>query len=256
MIQKKLSDFVFQDAHRDMVLAGADSQNEVEVVYQPDVELYRLWQVETSREANLSTPAVGDAILRVTTTGIHFPGLALKTVATIGCKQVLDDSTTNNNPSLQITLIQDELQAEGPEPLVWVFHQLTGTGGSKQNKGGLFPPSPFSLLRGNNNGGGDTQGTTDQRQQQRRTHSTNIISAECTTTDDESSSIVFRSVAKLSINVSFPSFLLRILPVSKQMAESQGSEAIQRVVSRDIGPSLEALKQKFEQESIEANQGE
>lgn len=225
-----------------MILAGADSQNRVHVLHQPDIELYRLWHVETSREPHLATPSVGDAILKVTTTGIHFPGLALNTVATVGCKQVLQDG----HSELQITLIQDELQAEGPEPLVWVFHQLTGTGGNKQNKSGMFPPTPFSLLRGNNQGGSSTTGD-----QQRRTHSTNVISAEyATNNEDESLSIVFRSVAKLSICVSFPTILLKILPVSKQMAESQGSEAINRVVTRDIGPSLEALKKKYEQECI------
>jgi hypothetical protein len=50
--------------------------------------------------------------------------------------------------------------------------------------------------------------------------------------------------------------LLRLLPVSKQMAESQGSEAINRVVSRDIGPSLEALKKKFELEYIPMDKGQ
>jgi hypothetical protein len=236
-LQNKLSTFLFEDSHRDMILAGADSQNEVQLQQYADIELYRLWQVETSRIPNLASPSVGDAILRVTTTGIHFPGLALKTVATVGCKKVLDDST--NTASLQITLINDELQAEGPAPLLWVFQQLTGTG--KQNKSGEFPPSPFSLLRGNNNQDAD---------QQRRTHSTNVITAECTATDKDAVSIVFCSAAQLSISVSFPSILLKILPVSKEMAESQGSEAINRVVTRDIGPSLEALKKKFEVECI------
>jgi len=226
-----LQDFLFQDEHRDMILAGADSQNKIQVLHHPDIELYRLWQIETRREPNLVAPSVGDAILRVTTHGIHFPGLTLKTVATVGCKQVMTEDT---HPCLQITLIQDELQAEGPEPLVWVFHQLTGTGESS-----FF--SPFSLLRGNNS----------QADQQRRTHSTNVITAEC---DKESLSIIFRSVAKLSIDVSFPSMLLRILPVSKEMAESQGSDAINKVVNRDIGPSLEALKNKYQQEYCENEQ--
>lgn len=245
-LQNKLSTFIFEDSHRDMVLAGVDSQNEVQLLQHPDIELYRLWQVETSRKPNLDTPSVGDAILRVTTTGISFPGLTLKTVVTVGCKKVLDDST--NTASLQITLIQDELQAEGPPPLVWVFQQLTGTG--KQSESGVFPPTPFSLLPGNTNQAPDAA-------QQRRTHSTNVITAECTTDNDKDSvSISFCSVAQLSISVSFPSMLLRLLPVSKQMAESQGSEAINRVVSRDIGPSLEALKKKFELEYIPMDKGQ
>ena len=56
--------------------------------------------------------------------------------------------------------------------------------------------------------------------------------------------------------MSFPSILLKIFPVSKEMAESQGTEAINRVVSRDIGPSLEALKKKFELECIPMDEEE
>lgn len=255
-LQNQVANFLFQDENRDSILAGVGSKNPVQVLHQPDIELYRLWQVETSRQPHLATPSIGDAILKVTTTGIHFPGLTLKTVATVGCKEV----QAPNHAALEITLIQDELQAEGPEPLVWVFQQLTGTGpkNNDNKSNGIFPPIPFSLLRGNNPRG-DTR-SNQGNNQERLTHSTNIITAECSTIKDddgkEVSSVIFRSVAKLSINVSFPSFLLRILPVSKQMAESQGSDAIHRVVTRDIGPSLEALKKKYENEIMNIDKQE
>lgn len=62
-------------------------------------------------------------------------------------------------------------------------------------------------------------------------------------------------MACLVIDVSFPSLLLNILPVSKQLAERQGSAAIARVVERDIGPSLEALRQRYMEELVMKSDG-
>jgi hypothetical protein len=215
-----LESFFFCDGIRDMILAGGsendgNSKNEIELLSTPDVALYHLWQVEASNAPSFESPMVGDSILRVTTHGIHFPGLTIRTRATVGCKKVLvsndEDDTATPTPQLQITLITDELQAQGPDTLVWVFKQLTG---------------------GNNKRSSSSD---------RRTHSTNTISAETT----PEGGVIFRSVARLMIDVSFPSLLLSILPVSKQMAERQGSDAIRKVVERDIGPSLEAVRKLY-----------
>lgn len=217
-----LEQFFFCDSIRDMILAGGsdkdiNSKNDVELLSSPDAALYDLWQVEARKVPSFETPLTTDAILCVTTHGIHFPGLTIRTRATVGCKKVLvrndTDDTSTSTPQLQITLIKDELQAQGPQTLVWVFDQLTG---------------------GHNNN--ERPSSSD-----RRTHSTNTICAET----DQQGGVVFRSVARLLIDVSFPSLLLNILPVSKQMAEQQGSDAIRKVVERDIGPSLEAVRQLY-----------
>lgn len=210
---KELTKFFFDPAIRDRVLRGGDDDkasgaNRLQVLTNPDVSLYNLWKVEASHAPNFVPPQVGDPILRVTTHGIHFPGLQIRTRATVGCKKVLMDKS----PQLQITLITDELQATGPDPLVWVFRSLTGA--NQKNK----------------------KSAAD-----RRTHSTNTLAMEAT----PDGRAIFSSVAHLAIDVSFPSFLLKILPVSKTMAEQQGSEAIRKVVERDIGPSLEAVRQLY-----------
>lgn len=206
-----VADVLFE--HRNKILAG--TKNRVELLPAPDVRQYYLqWKVEAEKNG-VVVPTVGDAILRVTTTAIQFPGLTLQTVATVGCKEVVDSENKNAAPSLQITLIDDELQASGPEPLVWVFYKLTGA---------------------NNKNNRRSKSTSE-----RTTHSTNIITAE--KTDDNM--VVFRSVARLVIDVSFPSLLLTLLPTSHRQAETQGSKAIQSVVERDIGPTLEALRTKY-----------
>jgi len=184
----------------------AGTKNRVQLLQTPGISLYRAWQIEAEKNG-VVPPVVGeDPILRVTTTAIKFPGLTVQTVATVGCKEVPDAR------ALQITLISDELKATGPEPLVWVFYKLTGAAAA-----------------------------TKDRRSERRTHSTNIITAE----KINPNSVVFRSVAQLVIDVSFPSLLLNLLPVSHGQAEKQGSKAIQSVVERDIGPTLEELREKY-----------
>ena len=232
-----VAEFFFRDENRDMLLAGS-RQNRIEAVQPPNSELYHLWEVEAEAAKNVR-PSMEDPILRVTTDGINFPGgLAIRTIATVGCKKV---STKTTYPELQITLICDELEAHGPEPWVWLFNRLTGGGGgggggggnNKKDEGIMMPRLtllPFFETS-----------PKARRRSERSTHSSNSITAETT-----ENGVVFRSVVRLDIDMSFPTLLLNVLPVSKQMAEKQGSEAILDVVERDIGPSLEALCQRYE----------
>jgi hypothetical protein len=217
-----LAEFFFRDENRNMLLAGS-SHNRVQTLRTPNVELYRLWEVEAAKN-HVARPSMSDDILLVTTNGISFLGLDINTIATIGCKKV-----SGANPELQITLICDELEVQGPGPLVWVFNQLTGSGGIKDmipQPSKLFP-FYFEEPRA--------------RGSERSTHSSNSITAE-----KIENGVVFRSVVQLTIDVSFPTLLLNALPVSKQMAEQQGSKAVLQVVERDIGPSLEALCKLYE----------
>lgn len=207
---KNLDEFFFRDENCNKLLAGG-ADNRVEVYRHPEKELYRAWKAEALK-SGVAKPVVGDSVLRVTTTGIQFPGLTLKTMATVGCKQVISP----NGPELQITLIRDVLQPQGPTSLVWIFNQLTGSGGDRPGKSSSGP------------------------ERESRTHSTNRIIAD--STNDE---VVFSSAVRLVVNVSFPSILLTILPVNKRMVEKQVSNAINKVVERDIGPSMEALHSRY-----------
>jgi hypothetical protein len=214
-----LAEFFFREENRNMLLAGS-SHNRVQTLRTPNVELYRLWEVEAAKN-RVARPSMSDDILLVTTSGISFLGLDINTIATIGCKKVL-----GANPELQITLICDELEVQGPGPLVWVFNQLTGSG----NKDMIPQPNLFPFFE-----------KPRARGSERSTHSSNSITA-----DNTENGVVFRSVVQLTIDVSFPTLLLNALPVSKQMAEQQGSKAVLQVIERDIGPSLEALCKLYE----------
>jgi len=87
-----------------MLLAGS-SHNRVQAERKPDIELYHLWEVEAAKNARSS---MDDPILRVTTNGINFPGLAIRTIASVGCKKVF-----GTYPELHITFIWDELEVQG-----------------------------------------------------------------------------------------------------------------------------------------------
>jgi hypothetical protein len=223
-----LTEFFFREEHRDMLLAGSSSHNRVQVVRKPERELYHLWEDQAAKN-RFALPSMGDPILRVTTTGINFPGLAIRTIATVGCKKVFG----TDHPELQITLICDELEVQGPEPLVWVFNQLTGGGGGNKKKDMVPQLKLFPFFE-----------TPKAKSSERSTQSSNSISAEKT----ENGEVIFHSVVRLAIDMSFPTLLLNVLPVSKQMAEQQGSEVILEVVERDIGPSLEALRERYEKD--------
>ena len=232
--QSQLQGFLFRESIRDKILAGR--QNRVELLKTPNRALYQIWQEETTYKG-FAPPLPNDPILRVTSTGISFPGLALQLVATVGCKQVVRNNTGTNinntgTPELQITLLGNQLQAEGPKPLVWVFNQLTAA--DKQ-------PNNNSVNKRQRQRQPQLQLFPSQSNSRFTTHSTNTITCERT----PSGGVVFRSVAELTIDVSFPSILLNILPVSKETAEKQGSDAILKVVSQDIGPCLDELRREY-----------
>jgi hypothetical protein len=201
-----LANFFFRDEHRNMLLAGS-GPNLVEHV-KPTTTLMKQWEVEANKY-RAAKPNQGDAIVRVTTTGIHFPGLVLKTMAYVGCKK----SLVVGDPEYQFTLIRDELHVEGAAPLVWIFNQLTGVADEQSNPSGAG---------------------------RRRTHSMNKITAKTT-----SHGVVFSSNTRITIEFAFPTILMRIMPVDKRMAERQGSESISRVIERDVGPSLNRLRKIY-----------
>ena len=49
----------------------------------------------------------------------------------------------------------------------------------------------------------------------------------------------------LDIAVQFPKILLKILPVSKEKAEEQGSNSILKTLDKDTGASLKRIEEYF-----------
>jgi hypothetical protein len=203
---KSLAAFFSVDSHRDLLMRGVS--NVVEPM-EANKELMERWTAEAKRVGAVP-PEEGDPLLQVTTAGIQFPGLKILSVATIGAKLIVDDES--GYPVHEFTLVKDTIRAEGPRPIRFIFNKLTAT--------------------------------RDEEAKEQTTHSltrTTAMSAD----DSDDQMIKFISSSYLEVDVSFPKVFLRILPVSKEKAEKQGSQSILKTIEKDSGPALESFKDKY-----------
>ena len=179
--------------------------NKVEPMKSND-ELMERWVVEAKRVGAVP-PQKGDPLLQVTTSGIQFPGLKILSVAIIGAKLIVDGD--GGYPVHEFTLVKDTIKAEGPRPIRFIFNKLTAT--------------------------------RDEEAKEQTTHSLTRTTAKSAGGDK----LVFTSSSYLEVDVAFPRVLLRILPVSKEKAEEQGSQSILKTIEKDSGPALENFKKAY-----------
>lgn len=150
----------------------------------------------------------GDKVFCVTT-GINFPGLRISSLSYIGGKYIPSSTSdpSSTYPEFEFVLIKDEQEVEGPAPLKWLFYKLTGSSG-----GGKGSQSVRSL---------------------------NQVSIE---PSSDGKGMVFQSKLTLEIGVQFPSIFLKLLPVSKEKAEEQGSASISKMLDKDVVPALKRVR--------------
>lgn len=182
-----------------------------------DPSLMDQWKMAT-KSVNATPPDDRGFICKVQTSGLNFSGLQVKTVANIGTQLLQlqhDDTDTNDTFQLEFTYIDDEQIVQGPKILVSIFNVLTGKKDSddeaKKNKG-----------------------------QGQRVQSLSRLS---TTVSNDT--VVFHLDTCLDISIQFPTVLLKILPVSKEKAEEQGSEAIMKTLIKDTEAMIPKLEQFY-----------
>ena len=130
-------------------------------------------------------------------------------------------------------LLEEDFTAEGPPPLVWIFNQLTGKGRGHQP---LLSPN-----------------TLDEPHMMHvylEVYPYVCKQVEPRTSREKSSHIeqmevTFHATSRVEINISFPSFLLKILPVQKEVIERQGSLALQKNLDRDVVPGIREFRETF-----------
>jgi hypothetical protein len=110
-----------------------------------------------------------------------------------------------NYPEYQFTLLDSELEPSGPRPLVWLFNKLT-----------RYRDKTSSFTR---------------------------VSVE--NTKDEK--MVFSTDARLEAQIRIPSGILKILPGNVDLSkfESQGSDAMQKLLEKDLGPALQSFRDSY-----------
>ena len=204
---EKIFEFFKIETNRNCLVTAGNSKPCETIT--PSPELFQLWKIKADLTGG-TEPNDDDVVLQINTGGIKFPGLTLTSVAMIGCKLVTN--AVSSFPEYQFVLIDDAQQVEGAKPVVWIFNQLTGS--SKKVR--IPSDGPLSITR---------------------------VSAKLT---DDEKGIIFFSEGYLKIFVKFPAFLLRILPVSKEKAEEQGSMTIQKVIEKDVKASILAFRDLYD----------
>ena len=206
----------FRDSKHSACLISAGNTRESHTVAVSD-ELLQKWK---SRALALGAkePEATDTIISVRTGGIRFAGVTVESTSLIGSKLLLP-TAANAFPSYEFVLIQDQREATGLRPIVWVYNQLTGVGDKERDK----YTTPMSLSR----------------------------VTPCLTPDGES--VTFQIDSFLEIRINFPAILLKILPVSKEKAEAQGAEAVTKALKKDIDVSIEKFRDIYADALLSTN---
>lgn len=173
--------------------------------------LLREWQLESQR-LGVALPtreeAADQSVMQLCSKGISFSGLTVETTVNCGAK-LIERNPDTGLPSYEFTMIKDSTSARGPKPLLWIYNQVMGLVNGK----GPQKKTTTSLCR--------------------------ISLVEV----NGGVAIDFESSFQVKLN--FPSFLIRILPVSKGRAEKQGSSAVTKFVQKGVVDSLQRFEQSF-----------
>jgi hypothetical protein len=160
-----------------------------------------------------------------------------------------DHGSSNSSvpvPEYQFVLLAEDFVADGPPPLVWIFNQLTGIGvGKRKPLTSFSSSSPLNQLLLKN----------EEQKQQHLIHAFLRVWPSKAETyhyhtknldfDIPVDNIVFNAQCRAEINIKFPSILLRILPVPKEVIERQGEKALLESMERDILPGLLKFRRSY-----------
>mmetsp|Transcript_852 Transcript_852/g.2062 ORF Transcript_852/g.2062 Transcript_852/m.2062 type:complete len:308 (-) Transcript_852:1454-2377(-) len=207
-----VSEFFQSNISRDLLVTGGGERPCTEVNVTP--ETFNDWKGKCSA-LGACQPDKNDSILSIVTGGIEFPGLKVKSNVLIGAKYVEreekeDRTKFRRYPFYEFVLLTSDQSVSGLAPAVWIFNKLTGA--DKNDNDGK------SKLR-----------------------SLSTVTYE----ETENGDILFRTDALLSIDVSFPKFLLKILPGDKKTIEEKGSQSITKTLNKDVSQSLKALEKAY-----------
>jgi len=205
--QEAIVDFFRDPIHRNCLISAGNTR-EAHTVAVTD-ELLQKWKNRASL-LGAAEPDATDDIVRVRIGGMRFPGINLESKSLIGSKLLLPTETTDF-PSYEFVLIQDQREATGFQPLVWIYNQLTGAGKKDREK----DTTPTSLSRVTIRG------------------------------SNTNKTVTFMIETFLEIQVKFPVVLLKMLPVKKEKAEGQAAEALTKILKKDIDVAIAKFRDLY-----------
>ena len=172
---------------------------------EPTPEQLDDWKRRCKSLGAIGEPNAKDPVLTVVSPGIQFPGLKVESNALIGAKY--NENGSNGFPFYEFVLLDTKQIVSGLPPAVWIFNKLTG--GNK------------------NSGDFDSLTTVSARE------------------NKDKGTIVFATDSLLSIGVTFPKLLLKILPGDKATIEERGGKAVLKTLDRDITKSIQAFEKAY-----------
>lgn len=121
----------------------------------------------------------------------------------------------NKLPEYQFVLLDASQDARGAPPVVWLFKKLTG---SNKNKDGDLSSteksSPSSFTR---------------------------VFAKI----DKNGYVAFEADGFLRVTLSFPPIMIKLLPLSIEKFEEQGSASIQKVLDKSLRASIDSFLKAY-----------
>lgn len=152
----------------------------------------------------------GDAVFSCDSSS-SFPGITICTTVYAGYKQI------EKSPRCAFLVIGQKQTARGLPPLVWLFHRLMGTKPKNNDDDNEPPGLPWGPIQSFYN-----------VEQNPSTERWNL-----------------RLDSSMKVNIDFSTILLKSMPMSKTMAESQGSSVITKTIEKAGQQGLNAVRDSF-----------
>lgn len=203
--EERLSKFFRTPSFRNLLVSGGGERLVEDL---PLTETLMENWTEKCKSLGASLPDKGDSILAVESRGVEFPGLKVKSIATVGVKYMEQNQGTS--PRHEFVLLATQEEAKGLPPMVWIYNKLTGADQKKDGKDASNAKSLSTVSYETNNG-----------------------------------SVVFRTKAFLQIGITFPKVLLKILPGDKATIEEKASSSIQKTLEKDVVQSMKAYESAY-----------
>eukprot|EP00978_Attheya_sp_CCMP212_P020415 scaffold58372_cov53-Attheya_sp.AAC.1 len=211
---KTMNDFFATDNY---LLLPVGTCNKVFPIKRTRPDIMHRWEEEASQMGTTKP----NRIDRVLSLSVRTPFLifSIDVEATIGVKlfkanPVVDEEgdPSLSNPELEFILLGQKFSADGPPPLVWIFNQMTGI---------------------------------DQKTRKTSQVSNHAVFRVKVLPSNDGKGIVFASNMDAELHIQFPSMLLELLPVAKEVIEEQGSKSLQQLMNRDLPPGVDKFHDAY-----------
>ena len=203
----RLIDFFKTTTARDLLFVSDSAPKPVSPITR---ELFEEWRAEAQSLGAATPDPETDAVFELSSDAINFSGLNVQTTVCCGAKLL---ETSEGFPTYEFVMIKDTTKANGPKFLLWIYNQVMD----------------FAARY-------NTKSKNDKTTR-------SLCFVTLVEEGQQGVSIHFESSFQTKMN--FPSFLIKILPISKERAEKQGSSAVRNFVEKGVERSLDRFEKAF-----------